>query len=141
LRVELFMLVLAGAAGGMAGTLWSGIVTVPAWVRWPAARPAQWTVETAGRLLAGAAVYALGGAAGGLLFWLGWGLVAMDSHPWWRPGLAFGGLLWATTALPLGGVLALRLRQPPALLLLLGLESLAGCLGTGLACAYAWHQA
>jgi len=53
-RIELWMTVFAGLAGGLAGVLWSGLVTT----RWLAGAS---HAETAARILAGAV---LRGAAG-----------------------------------------------------------------------------
>jgi hypothetical protein len=140
MRVELFMTVLAGFAGGLVGTLWSGLVTGPALALAPHLRPAGWSPETASRLLAGALLYGAGGAAAGFLFWLGWGLTALVATPWPLVGLLYGALLWSIAALPALGVGTLRLRQSRALLALLALEYLAASTAIGLFCAYAWHR-
>jgi hypothetical protein len=137
-RVELFMTLLAGIAGGLVGTLWSGLVTTPLLALSPQLRPVA--PETASRLLAGALLYGTGGAAAGFLFWLGWGLSALAATPWPLVGLLYGGLLWSIAALPAIGIVALRLRQSRALLAVLALEYLAASTAIGLFCAYAWHR-
>jgi hypothetical protein len=140
MRVELTMTVLAGFAGGLVGTLWSGLVTGPVLALVPRLRPAGWSPETAPRLLAGAVLYGLGGAAAGFLFWLGWGLTALVATPWELVGLLYGALLWSFAVLPAVGIGGLRMRQPAALIALLAAEYLAAALAVGLFCAYAWHR-
>jgi hypothetical protein len=142
-RVELMMLMLAGIAGGLAGTLWGGLVTAP----WLAGRstsaspPAGWRGESAARVVAGAAIYAACGAAAGFLFWLGWGLIALIDAPWHRVGLLFGALLWSASALPLLAALALRRIEPPGVALALAVEALVASASVGLLCAWVWHRA
>jgi hypothetical protein len=140
LRVELFMTLLAGFAGGLAGTLWGGFVTAP----WLSGRTTSaavaWRTESASRIVAGAAVYGLCGAAAGFLFWLGWGLVAVVATPWYQVGLLYGALLWAAATLPLLGVLALRGIERPGVVVALGLELLVAATAVGLFCAYVWHR-
>ena len=75
------MTLLAGFAGGLTGTLWGGLVSGPLLARLRAARPQEFQPETAGRLLLGAVLYGSCGAAAGLLFWLGWALVALVDSP------------------------------------------------------------
>jgi|OpeIllAssembly_1097287.scaffolds.fasta_scaffold960926_2 hypothetical protein len=140
MRVELFMILLAGFAGGLVGTLWSGIVTGPVLAQAPQLRPAGWAPESASRLLAGALLYGIGGAVAGFLFWLSWGLTALVATPWPLVGLLYGALLWSIAVLPAVGVGGLRLRQPRALLALLALEYLVATAAVGLFCAYAWHR-
>ncbi len=139
-RVELFMTLLAGFAGGLVGALWSGLVTGPVLALAPRLRPAGWSLETAPRLLAGALLYGIGGALAGFLFWLGWGLTALVATPWPLVGLLYGALLWSIAALPATGIAALRLRHSRALLALLALEYLAASVAIGVFCAYAWHR-
>lgn len=140
MRVELFMILLAGFAGGLVGTLWSGLVTGPVLTHAPQLRPAGWAPETALRLLAGALLYGIGGAVAGFLFWLSWGLTALVATPWPLVGLLYGALLWSIAVLPAVGIGGLRLRQPRALLALLALEYLVATGAVGLFCAYAWHR-
>ena len=71
------MTVLAGFAGGLAGTLWGGMVSSQLLSRLRARH--EWQPDSASRLLAGAVLYGLCGAAAGFLFWLSWGLVALVS--------------------------------------------------------------
>ena len=140
MRVELYLTVLAGLAGGLCGTLWSGLVSMPLLARRPAWRPPAWQLDSAARRLLHAVIHGTGGALAGVLFWLGWGLVAVVSAPWPAIGAAFGGLLWAGGALPLFGTLALQDRDRRAALLVATVEALVACLAAGLLCAYVWHE-
>jgi hypothetical protein len=141
LRIELLMTVLAGFAGGLAGTLWGGIVSYPLLARAAPSGPGHWLPESTPRLLLGAVVYGVCGAAAGFLFWLSWGLVALVATPWYVTGLLFGALLWAASALPALAVLSLRLREPSLALLVLAIEVLVASLAVGALCAYVWHRA
>jgi hypothetical protein len=140
LRIELLMSLLAGFAGGLVGTLWSGIVSSALLSGARSAALQSWHSETAGRLFMGALVYGLGGAALGFLFWLGWGLVALVERPWPYVGLLFGLICWAGAALPVLGMLHLKLREPKRLAAVLAVEWLVACLAIGLLCAMAWHR-
>jgi hypothetical protein len=140
LRIELLMSLLAGFAGGLVGTLWSGIVSSVLLSGARSAAPQSWHAETAGRLFVGALSYGLGGAALGFLFWLGWGLVALVERPWPYVGLLFGLICWAGAALPVLGMLHLKLREPKRLAAVLALESLVACIAIGLLCAMTWHR-
>jgi hypothetical protein len=137
-RIELLMTLLAGFAGGLAGTLWAGLVT-NAWLAQRHSARSQ--PDSATRLLAGAAAYGLCGAAAGFLFWLGWGLVAVIDTPWYLIGALYGVLVWTAAAAPLLAAQLLRLREPPAVLAALAVEGLVASLATGLLCAYVWHRA
>jgi hypothetical protein len=139
-RIELIMSVLAGLAGGLFGTLWAGLVSTPLLARWPALRPEPWQPETAARLLAGAALYGVCGAAAGLLFWLGWGLIAVVATPWPAIGALYGGLVWTAGALPALGSLALKHRRGRGAVGVIALEGLVACVGAGVLCAYVWHR-
>ncbi len=88
----------------------------------------------------GALIYGLGGAALGFLFWLGWGLVALVERPWPCVGLLFGLICWAGAALPVLGMLHLKLREPKRLAAVLAVEWLVACIAIGLLCAMAWHR-
>ena len=134
-RVELWMTVFAGLAGGLAGVLWSGLVTTP-WL----ARSGAAHAETAARVLAGAGLRAFAGAALGLLFWLGWGLIAVVGQPWQAVGLLYGGLCWAAVGVPVLGTLLLRGAVPARLVLAHAVEWLVTCGVIGLLCALAWHR-
>jgi hypothetical protein len=140
LRTELLMLLLAGFAGGLTGTLWGGIVSSALLAGQRSRQPQAWQPDTASRLLAGALSYGLCGAAAGFLFWLGWGLVALVAIEWPLVGLLYGGLLWAAGALPTLGMLWLRLNTLRAALLVQMLESLVACMSIGLLCAFAWYR-
>ena len=140
MRVELVMCLLAGFAGGLAGSLWSGIVSSALLAPARAARSEAWHGETAGRLLLGAVLYGLGGAVLGLLFWLSWGLVALVEKPWPYVGTLFGLVCWAGAGVPALAMLHLKLREPRRVALVLALEWLVACLAVGMLCAIAWHR-
>jgi len=141
LRIELYMTVLAGFAGGLVGTLWAGLVSAPLFARWPALRPEPWQAETASRLLTGAALYGLCGAVSGLLFWLSWGLVAVVSTPWPVVGATFGALVFTAGGAPALGALALKGRRHRGAVGVLAIEGLVAALSAGVLCAYVWHRA
>jgi hypothetical protein len=137
----MIMTVLAGFAGGLAGTLWGGIVS-GAWLeRRPELRAAGWRPDSGWRVLTTAALYGLCGAAAGLLFWLGWGLVAFaGTTPWFLVGAAYGGLLWVAAALPALALLALRLPALRHAGLVMAVEALVAAMAVGLLCAFVWHR-
>jgi len=139
-RIELWMTIFAGLAGGLAGVLWGGLVTTPWLARRGADGPAASQGETAARLLAGALLRAVAGGLLGFLFWLGWGLIALVGQPWYAIGALYGGLCWAATAAPVLGTLLLRGRGPAALLVAHATEWLFTCAAIGLLCALAWHR-
>jgi hypothetical protein len=124
------MTVFAGLSGGLAGVLWSGLVTVAGGTE----------AETASRVLAGAALRAAAGAALGFLFWLAWGLIALVGTPWYTVGLVYGGLTWAALVVPALGTLVLRGHGPARPLVAHAVEWLLTCLTVGLLCALAWHR-
>lgn len=142
-RIELWMTLLAGLAGGLAGVLWSGLVTAP----WLAlsdaaadAADAKEQGEAAARLFVEAALRAAAGAALGFLFWLGWGLIAVVGSPWYATGLLFGVLCWAAIAAPVLATLLLHGRAQARPVAAHALEWLVTCLVVGLLCALAWHR-
>jgi hypothetical protein len=139
-RIELWMSVFAGAAGGLLGVLWHGVVSTP----WVAAtlgqRAAAEGRETLLQLLAGAVVRAAAGVALGALFWAGWGLIALVSTSWYVLGTAFGLLCWAGVALPVAASLRTNGDLPAGVLVVHAVEWLATCLAIGLLCAYAWRH-
>jgi hypothetical protein len=137
-RIELWMTVFAGLSGGLAGVLWSGLVTSV----WPGrgSDPGAARSETASRVLAGAALRAVAGAALGFLFWLGWGLIALVGTPWYRVGLLYGGLVWVAVAAPALGTLALGGHGRVNAVVAHAVEWLFTCLTIGLLCALAWHR-
>ena len=139
-RIELWMTVFAGLSGGLAGVLWSGIIT-RAWLAdgaGPAAADAAG--ETAWQVLAGAALRAVAGAALGFLFWLGWGLIALIGRPWYSVGLLYGALAWIAVAAPVLGTLRLHGHGSARALTAHAVEWLFTCLAIGLLCALAWHR-
>jgi len=113
-RIELWMTVFAGVAGGLAGVLWSGMITAHWLARADRGRAMPTRTETAARLFAGAALRAGSGAALGFLFWLGWGLIAVVGAPWYATGLLYGLLCWASLAVPVLGTWLLASHGPPA---------------------------
>jgi hypothetical protein len=141
LRIELTMTVLAGFAGGLAGTLWAGIVSPALLAQRPELHTAGWRPDTAWRVLHTAALYGLCGAAAGLLFWLGWGLVAFTTVPWFVVGACYGLLLWTASALPALLLLALRVPKLQAAGVVMAIESLVAAVSVGLLCAFVWHRA
>ena len=139
-RIELVMSLFAGLTGGLAGVLWSGLVSSPWLARARRERPASWRPETIVQLVAGALLYAAGGAALGFLFWLGWGLIAVVNTPWYATGLLFGLMSWAAIAVPVLGSLSLRLREFAPVAAVHAVEWLVACLSVGLLCALSWHR-
>jgi hypothetical protein len=140
LRIELVMSVIAGTSGGLAGLVWSRLVSA-AWIaraEFGAAHGPE--ADPVSRQVAVAALFAAAGAALGFLYWLGWGLISLVNAPWYLGGLAFGVLAWAGVALPLAGTLALRLRGFSGTALVIAVEWLVTCAAAGLSCALAWHR-
>jgi len=139
-RIELWMSVFAGAAGGLLGVLWHGVVSTP----WLAATLGQGAAaerrETLLQLLAGAVVRAAAGVALGAFFWASWGLIALVSTSWTVLGASFGLLCWAGVALPVAASLRTNGDLPPGVLVVHAVEWLATCLAIGLFCAYAWRH-
>lgn len=140
MHIELIMTVVAGTSGGLAGLVWSRLVSA-AWIaRTSGGAYGGQASEPAARQVAAALLFAASGAALGFLFWLGWGLISLVNTPWYAAGLLFGTLAWAGVALPMLGVLALRLRGLGRTALVLGVEWFVTCLAIGLSCALAWHR-
>ena len=140
MRIELTLSVLAGFAGGLAGALWAGIVSSALLARRPELSAAGWRPDTAWRVLHTAALYGLCGAAAGLLFWLGWGLVAFTDGPWIVVGASFGLLLWFAAAFPALLLLSLRLPTLRAAGVVMAIETLVAAVSIGLLCAFVWHR-
>ena len=140
MRIELTLSVLAGFAGGLAGSLWAGIVSSALLARRPELSAAGWRPDTAWRVLHTAALYGLCGAAAGLLFWLGWGLVAFTDGPWIVVGASFGMLLWFAAAFPALLLLSLRLPALWAAGVVMAIETLVAAVSIGLLCAFVWHR-
>jgi hypothetical protein len=139
-RIELWMSVFAGLAGGLAGVLWNGIVSTPWLARNAATVPGPSHGETAARVLAGAALRAAGGATLGFLFWLGWGLIAIVGRPWFAVGLLYGVLAWLAVAAPVLGTLLLNGHAPARAVVVHALEWLFTTVAIGLLCALAFHR-
>jgi hypothetical protein len=140
LRIELVMALSAGVGGGLAGLLWSRLVSAPWLARLAPPADSAWENESATSMVAGAALHAAGGAALGFLFWLGWGLISLVNVPWLAAGLLFGLLVWTGAAVPLLGGLALRFRSYRTVALVLAVEWLVTSLAIGLACALSWQR-
>lgn len=140
MRIELVMSLFAGISGGLAGFVWSWLVSAP-WMA-GSAGDSRRGAESAplARQLATAALFVLAGATLGLLYWLGWGLISVVNAPWYLTGLLFGGLAWAGIALPLIGALALRLSGFGRAAMVLAVEWLVTCTAIGLACAQSWQR-
>ena len=136
----MIMSVLAGFAGGLAGALWAGLVSSALLARRPELSAAGWRPDTAWRVLHTAALYGMCGAAAGLLFWLGWGLVAFTDGPWIVVGASFGLLLWFAAAFPALLLLSLRLPALRTAGVVMAIETLAAAVSVGLLCAFVWHR-
>ena len=136
----MIMSVLAGFAGGLAGALWAGIVSSALIARRPELSAAGWRPDTAWRVLCTAVLYGLCGAAAGLLFWLGWGLVAFTDGPWIVVGASFGLLLWFAAAFPALLLLSLRLPALRTAGVVRAIETLVAAVSIGLLCAFVWHR-
>ena len=141
MRIELTLSVLAGFAGGLAGSLWAGIVSSALLARRPELSAAGWRPDTAWRVLHTAALYGVCGGAAGLLFWLGWGLVAFTALPWFVVGACYGLLLWLASALPALLLLSLRVPALRAAGVVMAIEALVAAISMGLLCAFVWHRA
>jgi hypothetical protein len=138
-RIELWTTVFGGVAGGLAGVLWSGFVTTPWLARGTTPADTQHR-ETVARMLAASALRAGAGAALGFLFWLGWGLIALVSMPWYGIGSLYGALCWTALIVPALATLALRWPGTGRVAAVHGVEWLFTCLAIGLLCAFAWHR-
>jgi len=134
------MTVIAGTSGGLAGLVWSRLVSAPWITRTSGGAYGGQASEPVVRQVAVALLFAAAGAALGFLFWLGWGLISLVNVPWYSAGLVFGTLAWTGVALPLLGVLTLRLRGLGRTALVLAVEWFVTCVAIGLSCALAWHR-
>jgi len=139
-RVELWMTIFAGLAGGLAGVLWGGLVTGPWLARRGGLDADASRTETTARVVGAAALRAVAGGALGFLFWLGWGLIALVGQPWYAIGLLYGALCWSAIAAPVLGTLLLRGHGTRLALAAHALEWLVSCAAIGLLCALAWHR-
>lgn len=138
----MIMTVLAGIAGGLAGTLWGGLVSSAWLARLPAARASGWQPDTASRVLFTAVLYGICGGVAGFLFWLGWGLAAFTANTsWYLVGLAYGALLWVAAAVPGLSLLSLRLPALRSACFVMAVEALVATTAVGLLCAFVWQRA
>jgi hypothetical protein len=137
-RVELWTTVLAGLSGGLAGVLWSSLVTTAWLARGDVATEGR--AESALRMFAGTVFRAVAGAALGFLFWLSWGLIAIVGVPWYAVGLLYGLMTWAALAAPVLGTLLLRSRGSARPIVAHGVEWLGTCVIIGVFCAWSWHR-
>ena len=139
-RLELWMTVFAGLAGGLSGVLWSGLVT-SAWpVRGDVHAAEAQQRDTFARLVTASALRAAAGAVLGFVFWLGWGLIALVGLPWYVVGLVYGGLCWLALVAPVLATLALRWPGAGRVAAAHAAEWLFTSLAIGLLCALAWHR-
>jgi hypothetical protein len=134
------MTVIAGTSGGLAGLVWSRLVSGPWMTGASGGTYGGQAPEPASRQVAAALLFAASGAVLGFLFWLGWGLISLVNAPWYAAGLLFGALAWAGVALPLLGILTLRLHGSGRTALVLAVEWLVTCVAIGLSCALAWQR-
>jgi hypothetical protein len=138
-RLELWMTVFAGLAGGLSGVLWSGLVT-SVWLARGDGRAVAQQRDTVARLVLASALRAAAGALLGFVFWLSWGLIALVGLPWYAIGLIYGGLCWLALVVPALATLALRWSGLGRVVTTHAVEWLFTCLAIGLLCALAWHR-
>ena len=140
-RLELWMTVFAGVAGGLAGVLWSGLVTCGLAAARTAAAAQGAQQDTVAQIVLASALRAAAGAVLGFVFWLSWGLIALVGLPWYAVG---SDLRRALLAGARGAGARPRSRcagrdrdasWPPH-----AVEWLFTCLAIGLLCALAWHR-
>jgi len=138
-RLELWMTVFAGVAGGLAGVLWSGLVNA-VWLPSDGAVPRGAQQDTVAQIVLASTLRATAGAVLGFVFWLSWGLIALVGLPWYAVGLIYGGLCWLALVVPALATLALRWPGPGRIVTAHAVEWLLTCLAIGLLCALAWHR-
>ena len=136
-RTELIVSLIAGASGGLAGLVWSRLVSSPWLARGTQGPDPDGSFAT--QVAVGLA-FAVAGLTLGLLYWLGWGLISLVGEPWWATGIVFGLAAWAGTVAPLA--ITLRLRRPDTgrAAAALAVEWLVTCLAVGVTCALAWRR-
>ena len=136
-RIELMVSLIAGLSGGLAGLVWSRLVSNPWLAR---GRPG---VDPDGSFLMQVVVglaFAVAGLVLGLFYWLGWGLISLVGEPWWATGIVFGLAAWAGTVAPLAITLKLRRPETGRAAAALAVEWLVTCLAVGVICSLAWRR-
>ena len=136
-RTELMVSLIAGASGGLAGLVWSRLVSNPWLAR---GRPG---VDPDGSFATQVAIglaFAFAGLALGLFYWLGWGLISLVGEPWWANGIVFGLAAWAGSVAPLAITLGLRQPGTGRAAAVLAVEWLVTCVAVGVSCALAWQR-
>ena len=139
-RLELWMTVFAGVAGGLAGVLWSGLVTAVWLPRGGTATGAPPRQDTVAQIVLASALRAAAGAVLGFVFWSSWGLIALVGLPWYAVGSIYGGLGWLALVVPALATLTLRWPGPGRVVTAHAVEWRFTCLSIGLLCALAWHR-
>lgn len=136
-RTELIVSLIAGASGGLAGLVWSRVVSHRWLARGTSAPDPDGPFAT--QVAVGLA-FAVAGLVLGLFYWLGWGLISLVGEPWWATGIVFGLVAWAGTVAPLA--LTLRLRRPDTgrAAAAIAVEWLVTCVAVGVSCALAWRR-
>ena len=136
-RTELIVSLIAGASGGLAGLVWSRVVSHRWLARGTSAPDPDGPFAT--QVAVGLA-FAVAGLVLGLFYWLGWGLISLVGEPWWATGIVFELVAWAGTVAPLA--LTLRLRRPDSgqAAAALAVEWLVTCVAVGVSCALAWRR-
>jgi len=136
-RIELTVSLIAGLSGGLAGLVWSRMVSSPWLARGTSGADPDGSFAT--QVAVGLA-FAVAGLTLGLLYWLGWGLISMVGEPWYATGVVFGLAVWAGSAAPLAITLGLRRLGTGRAAVALAIEWLVTCLAVGLICALAWRR-
>lgn len=136
-RIELMVSLIAGLSGGLAGLVWSRLVSNPWLARGRSGVDPDGSFAT--QVAVGLA-FAVAGLVLGLFYWLGWGLISMVGEPWWATGIVFGLAAWAGTVAPLAITLGLRRPETGRAAAALAIEWLVTCLAVGMICALAWRR-
>ena len=135
--MSLVRLLVAGAVGGFASIFTSWLVTGALFHRYQRLTPDTWRPEGPAQYALISLVQVLSGAAVGLLWYVTGGPAHAAASAWVARGLLFGGVLWLATACPYHLVSAVYVRLHRGVTVGLLLDSLAGLLLVGVACAWA----